>query len=442
MSTKVKMASAFVVLAVTVLLLNNTNIFDNFLGPTNEVATPANGEDALIEVQKISQPTTRFGLPLDSFEVVDKVVAYGESFSNILLNFGVEYATIHKIANDFEDVFDVRTLRTGKPYALFCQASDTNQVARYMVYQPSPINYYVFNLQDSVSVYKGEKEVTTRTKSISGSIQSSLYETIAEAGGSPALTMELSTIYAWSIDFFRIKKDDYFKVIYEEKYIDDTVNVGIGRVIACDFNHGSRSFYSFWFKADSLNYSDYFDEEGKTLRKAFLKAPLNYSRISSRYSPRRFHPVLKRYKSHLGTDYAAPRGTPIMATADGEVIAAAYTGGNGNYVKIKHNRVYTTQYLHMTKFGAGIRKGKVVKQGDVIGYVGSTGLATGPHVCYRFWVNGKQVDPYQQDLPDAEPIKEEYKEGYMQIMAQLKKRLDALEIKEAKDEKVHYASAG
>ncbi len=392
------------------------------------------------EVQGIRQIEYRFGIPVDSFEVVESVIGRGESFGNILQSYGVGYPVIHRIAHQFRDIFDVRHLRMGKPYALFCESTDSTRKARFMVYQPSPVDYYVFDLSDSARVYSGKKDVTTVTREVSGEINSSLYEALVEKGASPELTMKLSNIYAWSIDFFRIRKGDSFKVIFEEQYIDDTVQVGVGRILAADFNHGGRSFYSFYYE-NGEEYRDYFDEEGNTLRKAFLKAPLQFSRISSRYSPKRFHPVLKRYKAHLGTDYAAPHGTPIVATADGEVIAAAYTGGNGNYVKIRHNSTYTTQYLHMSKFAKGMRRGKVVKQGDLIGYVGSTGLATGPHVCYRFWKNGRQVDPYQQDLPHAEPVEDKYREDFTVKMLELKKRLDELEIKKARDTDVYIAGA-
>ncbi len=381
----------------------------------------------------------QFGLPVDSFDVTKAVVKRGESFGNILLNAGVDYAVIHRIAEKFKDVFDVRYLRSGKPYTLFQEGADSLKKPRYFVYQPSLTDYYVFDLSDSAKVVRGQKDVTVKVREITGEINSSLYQALVNKGGSPELAMELSTTYAWSIDFFRIQKGDYFKVIYEEKFIDDTVSVGVGRLLAADFNHGGRSFYSFFYQ-NGEDYIDHFDEKGNTLRKAFLKAPLKFSRISSRYSPRRFHPVLKRMKSHLGTDYAAPHGTPIMATADGTVIAASYTRGNGNYVKIRHNSTYTTQYLHMSKFARGMSKGKVVRQGDVIGYVGSTGLATGPHVCYRFWVNGKQVDPYRQDLPEADPIKAEFKEDYFAKMEVLKQRLDEMPVEREQEPSSYMAS--
>jgi murein DD-endopeptidase MepM/ murein hydrolase activator NlpD len=199
--------------------------------------------------------------------------------------------------------------------------------------------------------------------------------------------------------------------VYEEKYVDDSVKVGVGRILMSDFQHSGRDFEAYRYERDG-KLIDYYDENGKSLRKAFLKAPLDFFRISSRYNPRRFHPVLKRVKPHLGTDYAAPQGTPIRTTADGVIDKAGYTSGNGNYVKVRHNSVYSTQYLHMSKIKSGIRAGVAIKQGDIIGYVGSTGLATGPHVCYRFWKNGKQVDPLKEELPEAQAIEAEWLPDY------------------------------
>ena len=396
------------------------------------------------EIKEVVLPEKRlFGLSVDSFAVEKRTVKEGESFGNILLAYGVSYPIIHEIANNYKDVFDVRLLQSGKPYTVFSRAEDSAQVAKYFVYESSPVRYYVFGLGDNegVKVYKGEKEVTVRRKEISGKIESSLYLALQEHGGSASLAMALADIYAWSLDFFRIQKGDYFKVFYEEKFIDDTISVGVGKILAADFNHQGRSYYSFYYE-NGEDYHDYFDERGNTLRRAFLKAPLNFFRISSRYSKSRFHPVLKRRKAHLGTDYAAPRGTPIMATADGEIIAASRTRGNGNYVKIRHNSTYTTQYLHMSRFAKSAKVGRRVKQGDVIGYVGSTGLATGPHVCYRFWKNGKQVDPYKQDLPEADPIKEEFRKDYMQYMREWKGHLDMIKIQEKKAPSIYVASAG
>ncbi|WP_421750648.1 peptidoglycan DD-metalloendopeptidase family protein [Croceimicrobium sp.] len=419
------------------VILNNLGVFDNFVNEEPAPETHQEQEEALSPVKEVQM---KYGLPVDSFELIDNVISNGESFSNILLNFGIDYSMINRIATNYKDIFDVRNLRSGKDYTIFAENLDSSQIARYMVYKPSAIDYVVFDLRDTGNVYLGAEDVEVREKSISGVIESSLYESLLDQGGSPALAVELSKVYAWTIDFFRIQPGDYFKLIYEENYIQDSIKVGTGRILAADFHHSGRSFYSFFYDNDTT-YRDYFDEQGRSLRKAFLKAPLDFFRISSRFNPRRFHPVLKRVKPHLGTDYAAPHGTPIMSTADGEVIAAAYTRGNGNYVKVRHNSTYTTQYLHMSKFAKGIRKGSRVRQGDVIGYVGSTGLATGPHVCYRFWVNGKQVDPLSQGLPEAEPITDEFMPSFQDFMMPLKKRIDSLKLplEEPQEPKVRLA---
>ncbi|MGB0979459.1 MAG: peptidoglycan DD-metalloendopeptidase family protein [Croceimicrobium sp.] len=437
MQRKIKLILSLLVLSIPLVILNNLGVFDRFV---SEKHTESETQEP-VTVPLAREAQLKYGLPVDSFVLIDNVIDNGESFGNILLDFGIDYAMIHRIATEFKDVFDVRNLRSGKDYTIFAENRDSLNVARYMVYKSSAIDYVVFDLRDTGNVYLGEEEVSIKEKSISGVINSSLYEGLIEQGGSPALAVELSKVYAWTIDFFRIQPGDYFKLIYEEKFIQDSISVGMGRILAADFHHNGRSFYSFWYDNDTT-YRDYFDEKGRSLRKAFLKAPLDFFRISSRFNPRRFHPVLKRVKPHLGTDYAAPHGTPIMSTADGEVIAASYTRGNGNYVKVRHNSTYTTQYLHMSKFAKGVKKGSRVRQGDVIGYVGSTGLATGPHVCYRFWVNGKQVDPLRQDLPEAEPITEEYIEDYNSFMESLKVRIDALALPldEPNDPKLRLAS--
>ena len=254
-----------------------------------------------------------------------------------------------------------------------------------------------------MSVFLGKKDIEVRLKKAKGEINNSLWITMEEKGLSPRLTHELSTIYAWTIDFFKIQKGDAFKVYYEDRYIDNKY-IGIGRIIAAEFIHNNKSYFAYYYK-EKNDRGDYFNEKGETLRKAFLMAPVDYKRISSRYSKNRKHPVTGRWKGHFGTDYAAATGTPIWTTADGVVVKASYTRNNGNYVKIKHNNTYTTQYLHMSKIKSGIKRNVKVKQGQIIGYVGSTGLATGPHVCYRFWKNGRQVDPYKQNCPQETQLK-------------------------------------
>ena len=362
------------------------------------------------EIEEIVEPTYEYDILVDSFQVTKGLVKSGQTMGEILYLNHIDHPEINKIVQKSKGIFDVRRVNAGKKYTVIC-ATDSTEKAQYFIYEIDATNYVVFDLRNEIEVYKGKKPVTVKLKTASGTINSSLWMTMEEQKLSPKLTAELSTIYAWTIDFFKIQKGDGFRVYYEDKYIDGNY-IGIGRILAAEFTHKGQDFYSFYYK-ENENFGDYYDEEGKTLRKAFLMAPVDYKRISSRYSKRRKHPVTGRWKGHFGTDYAAERGTPIWSTANGTIIAATYTKNNGNYVKVRHNGTYTTQYLHMSKIKPGIRKGVYVKQGDIIGYVGSTGLATGPHVCYRFWKHGKQVDPFKQKLPPGDPIKNENRESYM-----------------------------
>jgi len=365
----------------------------------------------MLEVtQEIVESSYEYNILVDSFNVIKGSVKRGQTMGEILYLNHIDHFEINKIVKKSKGIFDVRRVNTGKKYTVIC-ASDSTKKAQYFIYEIDATSYVVFDLRGEIDVYKGKKPVTVKLKTASGIIKSSLWLTMEEQKLSPKLTAELSTIYAWTIDFFKIQKNDGFRVYYEDKYIDGEY-IGIGRLLAAEFTHKGQDFYSFYYK-ENENFGDYYDDEGKTLRKAFLMAPVDYKRISSRYSKRRKHPVTGRWKGHFGTDYAAERGTPIWSTANGTIIAASYTKNNGNYVKVRHNGTYTTQYLHMSKIKPGIRKGVYVKQGDIIGYVGSTGLATGPHVCYRFWKNDKQVDPFKQKLPPGDPIKKENREDYM-----------------------------
>ena len=361
-------------------------------------------------IQEVVEPSYEYNILVDSFNVTKGFVKRGQTMGEILYLNHIDHFEINKIVKKSKGIFDVRRVNTGKKYTVIC-ASDSTKKAQYFIYEIDATNYVVFDLRGEIDVYKGKKPVTVKLKTASGIIKSSLWLTMEEQKLSPKLTAELSTIYAWTIDFFKIQKNDGFRVYYEDKYINGEY-IGIGRLLAAEFTHKGQDFYSFYYK-ENENFGDYYDDQGKTLRKAFLMAPVDYKRISSRYSKRRKHPVTGRWKGHFGTDYAAEKGTPIWSTANGTIIAATFTKNNGNYVKVRHNGTYTTQYLHMSKIKPGIRKGVFVKQGDIIGYVGSTGLATGPHVCYRFWKNDKQVDPFKQKLPPGDPIKKENRVAYM-----------------------------
>jgi murein DD-endopeptidase MepM/ murein hydrolase activator NlpD len=360
-------------------------------------------EDISIQAEEVPK---RYGIEEDAYKIYEGTIERNQFLADILLQYGVPYGEIAELEGVSKDVHDVRKLKAGDKYAVFTN-QDSLERASFFVVETSPATYVVYQLGDSISAYLGKKPIEKRLRRAGGMINSSLYQTIYDNDLPAELAMELSLIYAWTVDFYRIQKGDYFKVIFEELFVEGE-RIGVGEVIAAEFGHRDEVFHGFLFEEGKVY--DYFDLEGENLRRAFLKAPVKFSRISSRYTMKRYHPVQRRWKAHLGTDYAAPRGTPIMATADGEVIASAYGKYNGNYVKIRHNSTYTTQYLHMSK--RAVKNGEYVRQGDVIGYVGSTGLATGPHVCYRFWVNGKQMDPYKQDLPSGDPIPDEYKADF------------------------------
>jgi len=370
----------------------------------------------------VEEPKMEFGFLVDSFDVHKGEIQRNQFLADILLKYHVSYPEIDRLVKTADTIFDVRRMRAGKNYTLFC-SKDSLGKALYFIYQPSLVEYIVFDMRDSINVYKGRKEIVLKKKYASGIINSSLYLTLQEQETNPVLSLEMADIYAWTIDFYRIQKGDQFKVAYEEGFVEGE-SIGIGKIKSALFTHKGRDFYAFYFEQDSIG--DYFDEKAQSLRKAFLKMPLKFGRLSSSFSLRRFHPVQKRYKAHLGTDYAAPSGTPILAVGDGTVIESSYKGYNGNYVKIKHNSSYTTQYLHMSK--RAVKVGEVVKQGEVIGYVGSTGLATGPHVCFRFWKFGKQVDHCQEDFPPSKPVNEELMEEYEKLMKTMKQKLDSVRI--------------
>ena len=358
----------------------------------------------------------QFGFNLDSFNVRRDTVNKGDVFGSIMLN-DLSYPKIYKIAENIKDSFDVRNLREGKPYTIL-YSTDSLKSPQYFIYQPDRVNYIVidFSKFDSIFAYSRKKPFKIVKKSTSGVINNSLSETMDQNGLPWELINQLSDVYAWTIDFTRIQKGDKFKIIYQERYIEDTILVGIKKIDAAYFNHSGEELYAFNFLTDSLNgFNEFFDKKGNSLQRTFLKSPLKFSNITSRYNlKRRIAYYGYRVVPHKGTDFAAPKGTPIMATASGKVIKSSYTKGNGYYVKIQHNNQYSTQYLHMQKNGR-VKEGDYVRQGHIIGRVGMTGNTSGPHVCYRFWKNGKQVDPYKQKLPPGDPISKENRGAYMTV---------------------------
>lgn len=365
----------------------------------------------LSKVKEIERPAPimLFNLPVDSFTIVPGSVRSGQNLSDILMKQGIPMTEIDAISKKSILTFDVRKMKINNPFYFFMSKKQPSKV-EYFIYEINPVDYVVYDLSDSLRIYKEKKPIVTQIKTASGVITSSLWNTMKAQALNPVLAMDLSEIYAWSIDFFGIQKGDKFRVIYEENFVSGK-SIGIGRIFAAQFVHAKEDFYAFRFTQN--NEESYFDNKGKSLKKAFLKAPLKFNRISSQFSNARFHPVLRIYRPHHGVDYAAPTGTPVFSIGEGTVIAKAYqAGGGGNYLKIKHNSVYTTSYMHLSKFGEGISSGSRVKQGQVIGYVGSTGLSSGPHLDFRVFMNGSPVNPLTIKSPPTEPVFEKNMKDY------------------------------
>ncbi len=347
-------------------------------------------------------------IPLGDLKLYNGIIAKNQLLSHLLEPYGIDGGLLAQMTSENKGIFDVRKMRSGHEYTILYKADSTNK-AEYLAYRQSAYQYYIFNFKDSGSIYSYTLPIDTIEKTFGSKISGSLIQTLIDNGIPGELGFKLSEILAWQVDFFKIRKDDWVKVIYDEYYVHGKL-AEIGRIKAVEFSWMGTPYYGIYYNQDEDN--QYFDDKGKSLRKAFLKAPLDFSRISSKYTLKRFHPVQKIWKAHLGTDYAAPTGTPIKAVGDGLVIEAGYGRGNGNYVKVKHNETYTTQYLHMSKIAPSAKRGKSVRQGQVIGYVGSTGLATGPHLCFRFWKNGKQIDPFTVKTPPTIPIKKEHESAF------------------------------
>jgi murein DD-endopeptidase MepM/ murein hydrolase activator NlpD len=361
-----------------------------------------------------------FGIVKDSFNIIEDVVKPNQTLSVILGKHNVQYKDIDELVRNSKETFDVRRIKSGNHFYIF-QTKDSIPQTQYFVYQINKTEYVRYEFADSVLVNREELEVRIDTVRNVGVIESSLWMSMKNAGIDPNLALELSDIYAWTIDFYGLQKGDRFVAVYEKKFID-TNYIGLGKIIACRFENSGHSFYGYRFTQDSLE--DVFDEEGGSLRRAFLKAPLRFKRISSGYSNSRLHPVLKIRRPHHGVDYAAATGTPIHTIGDGRVIFIGRKGGYGNRVEIKHNGIYTTGYAHMSRFAKGLKKGDFVKQGQTIGYVGMTGTATGPHLDFRVYKNGQPINPLKMKSPPAVPIKKEYLDDYKKVMDKYSPQLE------------------
>jgi len=369
----------------------------------SNVFTKNNYQEENIELVEIvvHEHEFEYGIIIDSLIIIKDKVRRNQFLSDILLKYNVDYATIDKIARASKPVFNVRKIRRGNNYSIICSNDSINKLL-YFVYEKSPTKYIVYDLTDSICIYSGEKEIEIRIEKTKGTIVNSFWNAMIDNSCDPNLANELSEVFAWSIDFFGIQKGDTYNAIYEALYVDNKY-IGLGNIQAAKINHSGLDYFAFYYIQDSVG--DYFDEESNSLMRTFLKAPLRYKRISSGYSHSRLHPILKIRRPHHGVDYAAATGTPVLTIGDGVVIKKAYQKrGGGNYLKIKHNGTYTTSYMHLSKYAKGMKKGTRVKQGDVIGYVGKTGLATGPHLDFRVFRNGKAINPLKLKSPPAKPV--------------------------------------
>ena len=377
-------------------------------------------EESQVEIPAPPPPVLEYGLPVDSFHIEELIIQPNTYLSDVLYKLGATQSDVANVGALSKDEFDVRTIRAGNLCKAFYTGVDSSRVLNYFIYEKNKIEYAVFCFTDSFRVYQDKKPTEIRRRKSQAEITSSLWNAMVDNNLSTSLALDLSDVYAWTVDFFGLQKGDKFTVVYDEVYVDTTF-VKIGRIHTAEFVSGEKSFYAFYFEQDSVG--SYWDESGNSLKRAFLKAPLQFSRISSHFSYARMHPVHRVVRPHTGVDYAAPSGTPVMTIGDGTVIAKGFNGGGGHTVKIRHNSVYTTAYLHLSKYGDGVEVGSRVSQGQVIGYVGSTGTSTGPHLDFRVWMNNQPVNPLSIESPPVEPISEENKAVFDSISVKYKKEL-------------------
>ena len=367
-----------------------------------------------------------YGICIDSLAMTHHMIEKGDHLSSILTNMGFTGSDAEQITRTISPYYPPSKLQIGNRYAALT-TRDSIAAIQYLVFERSRTDFAVVDLSgDTLRAYESSKPVTLQRRYCEGTITSSMWNAIIGSGAPPLLALKLSDLYAWQVDFFDVKQGDSFRLIYDEAWIDDTTYVEIASIEGAVFTHQERDYLAISFEQDTVR--EYFDEEGNSLRKAFLKAPLDFFRISSRFSNARFHPVLKRYRPHHGVDYAAPSGTPVKTVGDGVVIEKGYQrNGAGNFLKIKHNSSYTTTYMHLSRFAKGVKKGSSVKQGEVIAYVGSTGLSTGPHLDYRVHKNNQPVNPLKMEIPPSYPVKPELRDSFMVVRDNMLQQLDSLQ---------------
>jgi len=379
-------------------------------------------EDFVIEDSEPYKPIVDYGFHFDQFNVHFDTIGRQDTFEKILKKQNLNGKKASEILKIIKDSFPTSVVFK-RPYVCL-RSKDKYNKLQYLIYQPNRIDYYLVDLTDSVVGFKKSRPLTFKVRTVAGELTGPLTKTLRDLKIDPTLSGKLTKVFAWSIDFFKSKKGDKFALSFTERYINDTIYDGVDSLRAAFFEYKGEKIYAFPFIQERGGKVDYYNDQGKALKNFFLKAPLKFVHITSKFSKNRFHPVQLKWKPHKGTDYAAPTGTPIMTTAAGVVEQAGYTAGNGNFVKVKHDKTYATQYLHMSRIL--VRRGQRVKQGEVIGKVGSTGLASGPHVCYRFWKNGVQVDALRLKLPNSQPMESRNLPRFKEQIRPLKRALDSV----------------
>lgn len=381
-------------------------------------------EVAVTDSAEVQEMVYEYGIPADRYRVQYGIVQPRQNLGSILGEHGVSTGTVHHLGEKARGVFDVRRIRSGQAYALFFSKHDILAPPRFFVYEEDPKSYIVFDLRGDLAVSRGQNPAEWRTQTVKGQVESSLWVAMQRCEASPQLAIVLSHIFGWTIDFFGLQKQDEFRVIYEQEFVDGKALDNF-HILAASFRASDSTYYAIPFVQDGEEL--YYNERGNSLEGAFLKAPLDFYRISSRFTNSRYHPVLKRYRAHHGVDYAAPAGTPVYAIGSGKVIAKAYqANGGGNYVKIKHNGTYTTTYMHLSRFAKGLKVGSTVKQKEIIGYVGSTGLSTGPHLDFRVYENGRPINPLTIKSQPKKPISEANRAAFSQVCDSLVLKLKGL----------------
>jgi len=380
--------------------------------------------------------TYRFGIRIDSLDVRDYEVRQGDVLSRIYTNLGFTSAQADRIVRASSELLPPRSLRPGMNYYVFSTQDSVPQIS-HIVFARSRVDFVVIDLSDDeiqTSMYS--RPITLKRRYAEGEVRSSIWNALVAQGASPTLAVRMSDIFAWQIDFTAIQPGDRFQILFDMEYIEDSIPLRIGSIEGATFTHRGREFFAIPFEQDSVRI--FFDEEGNSLRRAFLRSPLDVYRITSRFSNARFHPILRRYRPHHGVDLAAPTGTPIRTIGDGVVIERGYQrGGAGNFVRIRHNANYVSTYMHMSRFGRGIVQGARVTQGQIIGYVGATGLATGPHLCFRVHRNGVPINPLTMEAPPDIPVHEHLRDSFMLVKQRVLSEMahfSAIKAKEAKKE--------